>query len=474
MAAELRPDICVIGAGSGGLSVAAAAAAFGVSVVLVEKDRMGGDCLNPGCVPSKALISAARAAAAIRAAGRFGIDAGEPQVDFARVMAHVHGVIGEIAPNDSEERFAGLGVRVIRAAARFTGPDTVAAGGETIRARRFVIATGSRAGIPPIPGLAEVPFLTNETIFGLTELPRRLLVLGGGPIGMELAQAFRRLGAEVVVLEAAAALSRDDPELAAIVVDALRRDGVELREGVRILSARRDGAGVALELAAGDGVETLVGSHLLVAAGRRPNVEDLGLELAGVALGERGIAVDTGLRTTNRRVYAIGDVAGSYQFTHVANYHAGLVLRAILFRLPVSERRDIIPWTTYTDPELAFVGLGEAAARERHGEIRVLRWPFAENDRATAEGDRHGFAKIIATKRGRIVGAGVVGRDAGELIPLYAMAVARKMKVGALAGLVFPYPTRAEVARRAAITYYTPSLTSPWTRRIIAFLRRFG
>ena len=474
MTVELTPDICVIGAGSGGLSVAAAAAMFGVSVVLVEKGEMGGDCLNYGCVPSKALIAASRAAAAIREAAHFGVDAGEPRVDFARVRAHVEATIAEIEPNDSEARFTGLGVKVIRAAARFAGPDVVVAGEPRTPARRFVVATGSSAALPPVPGLAEVPHLTNETVFDLAELPRRLLVIGGGPTGVELAQAFRRLGAEVVVLEAFKAMAKDDPELSAIVLDQLRRDGVDLREGVRIAAARRTADGVALDLAGEAGEETVEGSHLLVAAGRRPNVEGLDLAAAGIAFDKRGITVDRGMRTSNRRVYAIGDVAGGYQFTHVAGYHAGLVIRSILFRLPVRETRNSPPGATNPDPDPAGAAPGEAGAGPRQGEIRVLRWPFAENDRATAEGDRRGFVKLVATRRGRLVGAGVVGREAGELISLYALAISRRMKVGALAGLVLPYPTRAETARRAAITHFTPSLTNPWTRRIIALLRRFG
>jgi pyruvate/2-oxoglutarate dehydrogenase complex dihydrolipoamide dehydrogenase (E3) component len=476
MAERLTPDICVIGAGSGGLSVAAAAAAFGVPVVLIERGKMGGDCLNYGCVPSKALLAAAKRAHALDGAERYGVKMQRAKIEFLDAHAHVEGVIRAIAPNDSKERFTGLGVHVIAGNAKFKDRRTVVVGGYEIRARRFVVATGSSPSAPPIPGLKETQYLTNETIFELTQCPKHLVIIGGGPIGLELAQAHRRLGAEVTVLEAAKPLAKDDPECAAVVLDSLARDGVTIRAGVKIARVERlRGRGARVVLEGERGEEAIEGSHLLVATGRKANVEGLDLDAGRIRYEPRGIRVNKRLRTSNRRVYAIGDaVLGGLQFTHVANYHAGLVIRNALFRLPVNANSGTIPWVTYTDPELAHVGLTEEAARVRHKTIRVLRWPYHENDRAQAEGETEGHIKLVTDKGGRILGATIVGAHAGELITTWTLAVNQRMKVGAFLGTVIPYPTLAEIGKRAAVTYYTPSLTSPWTRRIIGFLRRFG
>jgi pyruvate/2-oxoglutarate dehydrogenase complex dihydrolipoamide dehydrogenase (E3) component len=483
MPREIKPDICVIGAGSAGLTVAAAAAAFGVPVVLVERHRMGGDCLNTGCVPSKALIAAAKHVAAIREARAFGIDAGEPVIDFARVSAHVHAVIKAIEPNDSEERFRGLGVTVLRGQARFLDDRTVRVGDEAIvRARRFVIATGSTAAVPPIPGLDTVPYLTNESVFDLAALPRRLIVIGAGPIGLELGQAHRRLGSEVVVLEGAKAFARDDADTAAIVRASLARDGVEIREGVKVLRVEARPDGLRCIVAAGDdgAEENVDGTHLLVAAGRKPTLDGLDLDKAGIVTEKAGITTDPGLRTSNRRVYAIGDCAAvvgvpAMRLTHVAGYHAGLVVRSALFRLPVSVNPDILPWVTFTDPEIGQVGLDETMARARFGDkVKVVAWPYRENDRAQAERETEGLVKLVVHPRGRIVGAMAAGRHAGELINTFSLAVKQGLKVGAFAGYVSPYPTLSEVGRRAAIDWYKPSLTAPAVRRIIALLRNFG
>jgi pyruvate/2-oxoglutarate dehydrogenase complex dihydrolipoamide dehydrogenase (E3) component len=475
MAELLKPDICVIGAGSGGLSVAAAAAAFGVSVVLIEKGKMGGECLNAGCVPSKSLIAAGRRARMIAEAPAFGVTAQATGIDFGRIHDHVHGVIAAIAPNDSKERFTGLGVRVIEGAARFKDRRTVAVGDAVeIRARRFVIATGSSPALPPIPGLEATPHLTNETVFDLTICPEHLIVIGAGPIGLELAQAFHRLGAEVTVLEATEPLSRDDPECAAIVLDQLAREGVSVRSGVTVARVEQAQSKLHVVLDGATGEETIAGSHLLIATGRRANVDGLDLAAAGIAINRQGIVVDKGLRTTNRRVYAIGDVAGGAQFTHAANYHAGLVIRNALFRLPVRVDDDAIPRVTFTDPELAHVGLTEAQARDRAGGVRVLRWPYHDNDRAQAEHEAGGHIKVVTEKRGRILGATIVGASAGELITAWTLAISQGLNIRTVAGIVVPYPTLAETGKRAAITYFTPSLTSPWVRRIIGLLRRFG
>ncbi|MCP3054964.1 dihydrolipoyl dehydrogenase family protein [Aurantimonas marianensis] len=475
MAEILTPDICVIGGGSGGLTTAAAAAAFGVPVVLVERGLMGGDCLNYGCVPSKALLAAGKHAAAIRAAPLFGVSAGEPAVDFAAVKAHVDGVIGAIAPNDSVERFEGLGVRVIKADAHFTDPNTVNAGGQLIRARRFVVAAGSSPLVPPIDGLAQTPHLTNETIFSLTERPDHLLVIGGGPIGMEMAQAHRRLGAKVTVVEGETALGNDDPELAAVVLEALRAEGVVVEEHTKVVGVEGGGEVVRLSVGRKNGEKaTIEGSHLLVAVGRAANVEGLGLEAAGIEHDRRGIKVGSDLRSSNRRVYAVGDIAGGPQFTHVANYHAGLVIRAILFRLPIKTDHDKIPHVTFTDPELGQVGLTEAQATTRGLTVDVLRWPFEENDRAQTERRTHGLAKLVVGRGGRLLGAGVVGAEAGELTNLFSLAIGRGLKISDLRDFVSPYPTFSEIGKRAATSYYHPYTRRPLVRRAIGFLSRFG
>ena len=466
---HLACDICVIGAGSAGLSVAAGAVQMGASVVLVEKGEMGGDCLNTGCVPSKALIAAAHMAHAASESAAFGIDLEPAAIHFDAVNDHVHRVIGAIAPHDSVARFEGLGVTVIRAAARFVDDRTVEAGGERIRARRFVVATGSRAAVPPIPGLAEGGFLTNETIFRLRDRPGHLIVMGGGPIGIEMAQAFRRLGSEVTVVEKVSLLPRDEPEAVAVVRDALSAGGVRLLEGHGVVAVRRIGDAVHVDV---DGGEAIVGTHLLVATGRRPNTEGLGLDAAGIAATVRGITVDARLRTTNRRVFALGDVCGGPQFTHVAGYHAGIVIRNVLFRLPAKVDYSALPWVTYTDPELAHAGLTEAEARKAGHSVEILSWPFAMNDRAQAERRTEGLAKIVVGSRGRILGATIVGPRAGELIGTWALAIAQRLGIGAVAGVVLPYPTLSEVSKRAAGSYYTPRLFGAFTRRIVGLVQR--
>ncbi len=471
---NLNVDICVIGAGSGGLSVAAGASQMGAATVLIEKGKMGGDCLNYGCVPSKALLAAGHAAEAVRRAPAFGVSAGTPAIDGAGVYGHVRNTIAAIAPNDSVERFEGLGVTVIQAAGRFTGPREVEAGGTRITARRVVVATGSSAFVPPIPGLETVSYLTNETIFDLEEVPRQLIVIGGGPIGIEMAQAHRHLGAQVTVLEMFSIMPKDDPELVDVVRTRLVSEGIDIREGAQIDRVEKAGGGVRVVLTTDGGEAVVEGSHLLVATGRRANVDGLDLEKAGIAYSPKGIEVDARLRTTNKKVFAIGDVAGSYQFTHMAAYHAGIVIRNALFRLPAKADTRAVPWVTYTAPELAQVGLTEDMARRQAGEIRLLRWPFAENDRAQAERETDGLIKVVTTAKGRILGAGIVGARAGELIHPWVLAVQQKMKIGGMASMIAPYPTLGEVGKRAAGSFYTASLFSERTKKIVRFLSKFG
>ncbi len=473
-AKTLTPDLCVVGAGSAGLSVAAGAVQMGASVVLVEKGAMGGDCLNTGCVPSKALLAAAHSADLSRSGIALGVTA-TPAIDFGAVHRHVHDVIAGIAPHDSVERFEKLGVTVIQSGAEFTSGESLRAGDFEVRPRRFVIATGSHAFVPPINGLGDVPYLTNETIFDQAELPRHLIVLGGGPIGCELAQAFRGLGAAVTVMEMATILPNDDPELVAVVRDRLKANGVTLHEGAAAKSVRAVTDGVDVTVESGGFSKQVSGSHLLVAVGRRPTVDGLNLDRAGIKFSAKGISVDSGLRTTNRRAYAIGDCIGGLQFTHVAGYHAGIVVRSALFRLPSKADHRTVPWITYTDPELAQVGLAEKAAREIHGDkVRVLTSTFAENDRARAERKTDGLIKVVTTSRGHILGAGIVGAHAGELIQPWVLAMSNKLKIGALATMIAPYPTRGEINKRAAGAFYTPTLYGARTRRLVKFLSRFG
>jgi pyruvate/2-oxoglutarate dehydrogenase complex dihydrolipoamide dehydrogenase (E3) component len=470
MTQKISADLCIIGAGSGGLSVAAGAAQLGRKVVLIEKAKMGGDCLNYGCVPSKALIAAAARAEEMRTAAPFGVKSVEPQVDFAAVIDRVHAVIAEIAPHDSQERFEGLGVTVIRAAAAFTGERTVRAGASEITAKHFVIATGSSPFVPPIPGLDAVLYFTNETIFDSRERPGHLVIIGGGPIGVELAQAHRRLGAGVTIVEADTILNRDDPEGVEIIRRRLIAEGVSIREKAKVTRAEKTGGGVRLHLEDGATVE---GSDLLVAVGRRANLSDLGLEAAGVETENGRLKLDRRLRTTNRRIYAIGDAAGGLQFTHVAGDHASTLVRNILFKTPTNRRDDFAPRVTYSSPEIASVGLSEKAARARHGDVTIARWPFSDNDRARAEGATDGFVKALVRKNGRILGAAIVGEGAGDQIGLWAFAIANGLKIGAFTRYIAPYPTRGEASKRAGGAFYTPTLFSDRTRAVVKLLSMF-
>ncbi len=474
MAQRIDTDICVIGAGSGGLSVAAGAVQMGADTVLIERGKMGGDCLNYGCVPSKALIAASRAAHTVRTGARFGVNGHEPEINFSAVHDHVHGVIGAIAPHDSVERFEGLGVKVIQDSASFADRNTVVAGDYEIKARRFVVATGSRAAVPPIPGLDEVSFLTNETLFDNRVQPEHLIVIGGGAIGLEMAQAHRRLGSRVTVLEKFSIMPKDDPELVELVRKSLVADGVDLREGADIARVEKSGNGIVVVLNKSTGETRVEASDLLVAAGRRVNIEDLELEKAGIDYAPNGIKVDGRLRSSNKKVFAIGDVAGGFQFTHMAGYHAGIFIRNALFRLPAKTSTAAFPWVTFTDPELAQVGMNEAQARADHRDIRVLRWSFEENDRAQAEREPEGMVKVVTTPKGRILGAGIAGPHAGELIHTWVLAISQGLKIGAVANMIAPYPTLGEVNKRAAGSFYTPSLFSDRTRKVVRFLSKFG
>jgi len=471
MGEHIKTDLLVIGGGSGGLSVAAGAAQMGADVVLLEGGKMGGDCLNYGCVPSKALLASAKHAHAMTTGAPFGVSRGKPKVDYAVAKDHVEAVIAGIAPHDSVERFEGLGVRVIQAYGRFISANTVDAGDTRVSARRIVISTGSAPFVPPIDGLNDVPYFTNETIFELREKPKHLIIIGGGPIGLEMAQAHVRLGSKVTVLEGATALGKDDPELAAIALENLRAEGIDIVEGALAERITAEG-GVTVHTKGGT---NHTGSHLLMAVGRRANIDKLDLGRAGIETDRGGVLVNASLKTSNRNVYAIGDVvSGGLQFTHVAGYHAGVIIRSALFGLPAKASTAHIPWATYTDPEIAQVGLTEAQAREKYGAaLEVYRFDYAENDRARAQLATKGLIKLMVRK-GRPVGASIVGAQAGELIQTWALVIANNLKVSAVANMVAPYPTLGEINKRVAGQYYAPRLfENERVKAFVRFIQRF-
>ena len=466
-------DLIVVGGGAAGLVTASGSAGLGARVALVERERMGGECLWTGCVPSKALLACAKAAAQARSASRLGVHA-EPRIDFAGVMRWVHGARESIYPHDSPERYRGLGVDVIEGTARFTGERTLDVDGRILQAKRIVIATGSRPAVPPIPGLASTSFLTNETIFEITEQPRHLLVLGGGASGVELAQAFARLGSRVTVLERGTAfLPREEPELAAMLRICLEKDGVVLQMGADVTAARRDGERIVLTVSAGGAVREVEGTHLLVATGRESRTDTMDLARGGVATGPGGVQVDRHLRTTAAGVWACGDCVGGPRFTHVADYQARLVIRNAFFPFKGTADYSAIPWITYTDPELAHVGLTEAEARERHGDgVRVFTRPFQDVDRAIADGHTAGAVRLVTSAKGKLLGGHILGAGAGDMIGEVALAVARGLSVNAIGGVVHAYPSMPEAVRQAAEQYNRARFTGAAKRVARWFARR--
>ncbi|MGJ8622752.1 MAG: dihydrolipoyl dehydrogenase family protein [Yoonia sp.] len=468
---RIKTDICIIGGGSGGLSIAAGAVQMGAKVVLIEGHKMGGDCLNYGCVPSKALIASAKQAYAMSHGAKYGVGEVDPSVDYAAAKDHVQDVIAQIAPVDSVERFEGLGVHVIQEFGKFISKTEVQAGDTIIAARRFVVATGSGPFVPPIDGIEDVTYYTNENIFDLREKPAHLIIIGGGPIGMEMAQAHRRLGCEVTVIEGAKAFGKDDPETAAIVLENLRAEGINIVEEAQAEKISGHGGAITVHTPKGD----FTGSHLLMAVGRKVNTDRLDLDTGGIAYDRAGLKVGDDLRsTTNKKVYAAGDVAGGLQFTHVAGYHAGVLIRSMLFGLPSKQKTSHIPWATYTDPELAQVGLTEAQAKKKYGpRLEVVRFEFHHNDRLIAERKTKGLIKVMVVK-GRPVGASIAGHMAGELIGMWAMAIANNLKMSAIANTVLPYPTVSEVNKRAAGAYFSPRLfENPTVKRIVGLVQRW-
>ncbi len=470
---DLKADLAIIGAGSGGLSAAAGAAMLGLNVVLYEKHEMGGDCLNYGCVPSKALLSAAKAAASIREAPKYGVTSSAPVVDWAAVKAHVAQTIETIAPVDSQERFEGLGVTVIREAARFADRKTIVSGTTRTRARRIIVATGSTAFIPPIEGLADVPYLTNETIFSMPGFPEHLVILGGGPIGLEMAQAFTRLGAKTTVIEMGRALARSDAAHAKVALDALRAEGVNILEGHKATRVSMEGPRIRVHTDAGGDNPVFEGSHLLVAVGRRAVLDGLDLEKGGVAFDRKGLVVGDNLRSrSNPRVWALGDSAGKEQFTHIAGWHASVFTRRALFKQGTVASSLPVPSVTYTSPEVAQLALTEVEAREIFGfGITTTSFPFHENDRAIAEGKTLGEAKLVLHK-GKLVGASIVGEGAGDILQIVSLAMSNGLKLTALTNFISPYPTRAEVVKRAASAHFTPLVFSTNAKRLVGLLQR--
>jgi pyruvate/2-oxoglutarate dehydrogenase complex dihydrolipoamide dehydrogenase (E3) component len=470
---HIKADICIIGAGSGGLSVASGAAQLGLKTVLIEAAEMGGDCLNTGCVPSKALLAAGKRAQFHRKNDINGIKGNEPDIDFSAVKDHVFDAIETIAPHDSQERFEGLGVHVIREYGQFIDNKTVKAGDTIIKSKKFVIATGSRAFIPPIKGIDKDKVLTNENIFELRDKPDHLLIIGGGPIGLEMAQAHKRLGCKVTVFDMAQILPKDDKKNVGYVRDALIKEGIELLENFAIESITHSDKSHSITGTQNGKSITIDGSHILVAAGRAVNVDNLGLDNAGVKFDRKGVSVDNRLRSSQKHIYAIGDVAGGPQFTHVAGYHAGLLIKSICFKLPAKVDYKAFPWVTYTDPELAQIGLTENMARDKHGDsIKVVEWHFDENDRAITEHTTNGRIAVITDKQGYILGASIVGPHAGELISMWGLAISEGLKISAITSTIAAYPTLSEISKRAAGAYYTPSLFSDKTRMIVKILQK--
>lgn len=469
----LKPDFCVIGGGSGGLSFAAGAVQMGASVILLEHKKMGGDCLNTGCVPSKALIAASKFGHFIKEGHHFGWSL-NGKVEFEKVHAHIHAVIARIAPHDSVERFEKLGAHVVLEEGTFLDKNTLQTENYIIKAKRFVIATGSIPFIPSIEGLNSVPFYTNELIFDLKELPEDFVVIGGGPIGMEMAQAFLRLGSKVTVLEAFSALPKDDPRMTGRLKHIVQKEGLELYENVKIHSVSSEKKGARIHYATSEGEEKMViASHILVATGRRPNIQHLNLDAAHVKYSPRGIEVNENLRTSNRKIYAIGDCTGGYQFTHVAGYHAGLVMRNSIFRLGAKVETRAIPWVTYTDPELAHVGFLESQLQGKNIPYKVLLMDFDENDRAQAENRTEGSIKILASPKGYVLGATILGTHAGELIYPWVIAIQNKLKLSQIASSITPYPTLNDITKRVAGSFYTEKIFSETMKKIVRILMRF-
>ena len=466
-------DVIVIGGGAAGLTAAGGCALFGLDVALIEARKMGGECLNDGCVPSKALIAAAKRAAEAREATRYGVTLAAPQVEWAGVHRHIHDAIAAIAPHDSEERFEEMGCDVFRDRARVTGPQSVEVGGRTITAPRIVIATGSKPAVPPVEGLDAVPYLTNENLFDLAELPEHLVIVGGGVIGMEMAQSFRRLGSEVTVVEPGALMSRDDPDSVAVIREVMEGEGVRFVKGK---AEKVEGSEGGITLSTGD--ETIRGSHLLIATGRSANCRGFGLEEIGVAMGKDGIEVDDRRRTSVKGIYAIGDCRAGPRLTHVSGYEGSNVALEITLGLPAKVDWSALPWCTYTEPEVAQIGMTERDAKKKHGsKVTVVKETFHDNERSLAEGKDRGHLKLVL-KGKKVLGASIVGQNAGELLLPFAQTISGKSSTFALGSAIIAYPTRSEISKAAAFSAWEPTVFGKWPKKWAGLLaktrRRFA
>ncbi|MEK6874457.1 MAG: dihydrolipoyl dehydrogenase [Nanoarchaeota archaeon] len=467
-------DIVVIGGGSGGLVAAAGAAKFGAKIALLEKNKLGGECLWTGCIPSKAFIHVAKIAHTVRHASNIGIKPEKISIDFSKIIDYVHNVITKIQPHDSKERFESLGVAVFFGNPRFENKNTINIGNHHIKAKHFIIATGSRPYIPEIPGLHETGFLTNETVFENRKFPQNLLVIGGGAIGSEMAQAFARLGSQVTILEHGdTILSKEDPAVANEIKHIFTQEGITILTNSTIHSISKQGKKKTITYKKEGRLSKVSGDEILLASGRSPNVEGLNLEHIGVVFDKRKIKVNQHLQTTIPTIYAIGDVKGGYQFTHIASYEAGIALANILFKLPIKTDYSIVPWTTFTDPEVAQVGLTEQEARKKHGDLLIFQEPFSEIDRAQTDNNTKGFIRLITTKKGKILGVHIIGPHAGELIAEYTLAMRKKLTIKDIYQTIHVYPTLSGINTRIAGKYMETLLT-PFRKKLLKYIFRYG
>ena len=463
-------DAIVIGGGAAGLTAAGGVALFGRKAVLIEMHKMGGECLNNGCVPSKAIITAAKRAQEARQGTRHGVTLAEPKVEWAGVHKHIHDAIAAIAPHDSKETFEGRGVEVILGRAQITGKHTVEAGGKVLKAPRIVVATGSRPFVPPIEGLDDVPYLTNENLFDLDELPGHLVIIGGGVIGMEMAQSFRRLGSEVTVINPGDLMGRDDQDSVDVVAQVMREEGVKFVDGKGQKVTGDSGGGKGSVTVEIDDGQSVTGTHLLIAAGRTPNTSGFGLEELGVEIGRGGIVVDKRRRTSIKSIYAIGDCRDGPRLTHVSGYEGGNVALEIGLGVPTKVDWKALPWCTYTEPEVAQVGMTEADAREEHGDrVTVVKEGFDHNERAIAEGSTKGHIKVVF-KGKKVLGASIVGKGAGELLLPWTQAISGKASSFGLGSAIVSYPTRSEINKAAAFSAWEPTVFGSLPKKWAAFV----
>ncbi|MBZ0170678.1 dihydrolipoyl dehydrogenase [Candidatus Methylomirabilis lanthanidiphila] len=468
-------DLAVIGGGTAGLVTSAGAASLGAKVALIERDRLGGECLYTGCVPSKALIRSAKVLHLLRRAADFGLNTPEVSFDFAKVMDRMRLVQQQVGKHDSPERFRGLGVTLFSNQASFLSPTELQVGAQRIKVKKVVIATGSRTAVPPIEGLEQTGFLDHVSALALSRLPRSVVILGGGPIGLEFAQLFARFGVRVTVLEVVGQiLPREDQEIAQSLEAIFRAEGIDIHTCTKAFRIEKDGAEKIVHGECTGTAKTFRAEEIFLATGRRPNVEGLNLEAAGVRYDGKGVVVDDTLRTTARNIWASGDVTGKLLFTHVAEYQARLVVRNALFPLTSKANYRVVPWCTFTDPEVARVGLTEVDAREQFGHVKVYRHSFGDLDRALCDGEAVGLTKLVCTPKGKIVGAHIMGPQAGDLIQEVVLAMRKGLPVGALSQTIHVYPTLAEGVRRAADLYYREKLFKGPLKGILQFLMRFA